>query len=122
MIPPQPSTETPPPDGRRTWSALEQLAAERRLVARTVAVRCPDADHLVAAAGMPCEDPSTAHPWGRVCFARIAMEIDTRDQRAQQQRQKGARDAKAAVKRQRIRRRVRAMRDVHLAAIEPRDA
>ncbi|MCK6081483.1 hypothetical protein KZX37_08310 [Microbacterium sp. EYE_5] len=121
MIPASPTTTTPSPI-RRSWSRLEQLAAERRLILKTLRVRCSNNQHRTVAVGIPCEEPTDAHPWGRVCFERIALEIDTREERANLERQRGAREAKAASQRRRVRRRIRAMHDVHAASVVTTDA
>ncbi len=128
MIPPKPSHQTPAPSGRATWSPLEQLAAERRLIDRTVAVRCRD--HYTAGVGVPCEEATPEHPWGRVCFSRIAKELHSREDRDHRKRLDGHLEAQAAAKRRRLRERAQqreqqrlsAMRNVHEASTRGDDA
>lgn len=66
-------------DGR---DRLATLASQRRAMARTLAVSCPDPGHFHARAQVPCSAPDERHPWGTCCLARIVFELDTRQARA----------------------------------------
>lgn len=61
--------------------SLAERAAQRRTLALTLEVPCPDRLHWHAREQVPCTPPDDTHPDGWVCLARIAFEVTTRDAR-----------------------------------------